>query len=386
LKKIPAFFFSLIVSVAWTVSSGACAHPILQDSLEGVWTAQTLNLQARVTLEEALALEPGRRLGSGPAEVLASQASFERYAKELARGLHGQVGGRPLTFDVKLVSRLSLADLRKEDIFTPALYQITAVIPSPGTGRLVLSQDFLKGKTDPTGSPWSVIDSVKLAQSPGGQIFEGPLSAAQAFVADPERASSAAGLAWAYLKEGFFHILTGYDHLCFVSALTLAASSLLNLVSVVGLFTLAHTFTLVLAVLGYAHLSSRVVEPGIAASIVVVALLNLAASRRAQAPLGWKRLAAAFGFGLFHGLGFAGGLLNAMRHLPGASQGLALASFSAGVELGHLGAVIPLYLLLRAGRQRWGQAFQWRALRWGSGLIAASGFYYLCLDLWQAFS
>ena len=92
---------------------------------------------------------------------------------------------------------------------------------------------------------------------------------------------------------------------------------------VVTAFTLAHTLTLTLAALNLVRLPERVVEPLIAASIVFVAVQNLFWPRRSR---GWIRLGAAFFFGLFHGLGFAGGLLEAMQGMRGAVVLLAIMS------------------------------------------------------------
>src|SRR5205807_1459282 len=81
-------------------------------------------------------------------------------------------------------------------------------------------------------------------------------------------------------------------------------------------FTVAHTLTLALSVLNIVTLGERVVEPMIAASIVFVAVQNVFWPRQSR---GWTRLAVAFAFGLFHGLGFAGGLKEAMAGMPRAA-------------------------------------------------------------------
>ena len=73
----------------------------------------------------------------------------------------------------------------------------------------------------------------------------------------------------------------------------------LDVISIVTAFTIAHSITLSLAVLGFVTLPSRLIESTIAASVVVAALNNVA-------PLIEKRLwIVAFVFGLVHGLGFA---------------------------------------------------------------------------------
>jgi hydrogenase/urease accessory protein HupE len=151
-----------------------------------------------------------------------------------------------------------------------------------------------------------------------------------------------------YFFHGVHHILTGYDHLLFVSILVLAAKTLWDLVKVVTAFTLAHSITLTLVALNLVHVPGWIVEPVIAASIVFVALQNLFWPEFSG---GRSRLAAAFFFGLFHGMGFAGGLLDVMQGLPRETAVLAILGFSVGVETGHQVVLLPLYGFLRAARQ-----------------------------------
>jgi hydrogenase/urease accessory protein HupE len=182
----------------------------------------------------------------------------------------------------------------------------------------------------------------------------------------------------AYLKQGIWHILTGYDHLLFVSGLVLAAVSLWDLVKVVAAFTLAHTLTLTLCVLNIVNLTSRVVEPMISLSIMLVALQNIFFPKKST---GWARMGIAFGFGLFHGLGFAGGLKDAMSELPAAALWISLISFSVGVEIGHQIVVLPLYTILRQIRRLrdpgkpWVFPDVWQ--KWGSWGICIAGGYFL---------
>jgi hydrogenase/urease accessory protein HupE len=151
-----------------------------------------------------------------------------------------------------------------------------------------------------------------------------------------------------YAWHGMHHILTGYDHLLFVAALVIAATSLWDLVKVVSAFTVTHTFTMTLSVLDLVRLPSSVVEPIIAGSIVFVAVQNLLFPRQSR---GWSRLAIAFAFGLFHGLGFAGGLLEAMDGMPSLNLAAALVSFTIGVELAHQLLIVPLFYVLKLVRE-----------------------------------
>jgi hydrogenase/urease accessory protein HupE len=193
----------------------------------------------------------------------------------------------------------------------------------------------------------------------------------------PETTTGAAILS-TYVWHGVRHILTGYDHVLFLCALALAAATLWDLIKVVTAFTVAHSLTLTLAALDMVHLSPRVVEPVIAASIVFVAAQNVlwpAQSRRAG------RLAVAFIFGLFHGLGFAGGLFDLMHHMPVQVILLAILGFSIGIEAGNQIILLPLFGLLKAARTfgdpisriRFATALQ----RAGSAVISCAGIYYL---------
>jgi len=119
-------------------------------------------------------------------------------------------------------------------------------------------------------------------------------------------------------------------------------------VKVVTAFTLAHTITLTLSVLNLVSLSKGIVEPMIAASIVFVAVQNVFWPRQSR---GWLRLVLAFSFGLFHGLGFAGGLREAMNGMPGVGLAAALIGFSLGVEIGHQAVVLPLFGAMAVGRR-----------------------------------
>jgi hydrogenase/urease accessory protein HupE len=127
---------------------------------------------------------------------------------------------------------------------------------------------------------------------------------------------------------GVEHILTGFDHIMFLLALMLRGGRLRSLLGIVTAFTVAHSITLSLAVLHVATLPSRVVEPLIALSIAYVALENMLFRR-----LPSRRWAVSFGFGLVHGFGFAGALIE--LGLPRRSLVEALVFFNVGVEAGQ---------------------------------------------------
>lgn len=150
-----------------------------------------------------------------------------------------------------------------------------------------------------------------------------------------------------FALEGVWHIWIGYDHILFLLSLLLPAAlvplgkkwavntrfsaTFWDVFRVVAAFTVAHSITLSLAVLGYVSLPARWVESAIAASVVLAALNNiypLCANRRALL---------AFSFGLIHGLGIASVLLD--MDLPAAQRLVSLLGFNLGVEFGQLAIV-----------------------------------------------
>ncbi|MBO6797873.1 HupE/UreJ family protein [Maricaulis sp.] len=144
-----------------------------------------------------------------------------------------------------------------------------------------------------------------------------------------------------YVKLGFEHILPkGLDHILFVCALFFASTRLKPLVLQVSSFTIAHTITLGLAISGLIVVPGQIVEPIIALSIAFVAVENILFKDMQK----WRPLVV-FGFGLFHGLGFAGVLSE--LGLPGSALVPALVSFNVGVELGQLTIIAAMYFALR---------------------------------------
>ncbi|WP_254026240.1 HupE/UreJ family protein [Mesorhizobium ventifaucium] len=142
-------------------------------------------------------------------------------------------------------------------------------------------------------------------------------------------------VAVAYVWLGVEHILFGIDHLLFVLALILLARRWSMIALTITAFTVAHSITLGAATLGYLNVPGPPVEAAIALSIVLVAV-EIVKSRAAgdvsiTARFPWL---VAFGFGLLHGLGFAGALSEV--GLPNHAIPVALLFFNIGVELGQL--------------------------------------------------
>jgi hydrogenase/urease accessory protein HupE len=168
-----------------------------------------------------------------------------------------------------------------------------------------------------------------------------------------------------FVAAGVRHILSGLDHLLFLVALLLVGGSVRRLLLVVSAFTAGHSITLSLAALAIVGPPSRIIEPAIALSIVIVGTDNLL-SRGGRDLRAWIAL----GFGLVHGFGFAG-VLQEMG-LPRRAVGWSLFSFNLGVELGQLLVVVMVAAALAALRSRSEQAGRRLAFA-GSVAVAAVG-------------
>ena len=162
-----------------------------------------------------------------------------------------------------------------------------------------------------------------------------PVSLAEVFTA-PKWTDTA----WTYGEAGFIHILPrGLDHILFILGIFLISMKLRPLLWQVTMFTVAHSLTLTLGVLGWVNLPPQWVEPLIALSIAYVAIENLFAHRLSR-----LRLPVVFLFGLLHGLGFAETLT--AFGLPKESFIWALLWFNVGVEAGQVALLIMAFFTL----------------------------------------
>jgi hypothetical protein len=224
-----------------------------------------------------------------------------------------------------------------------------------------------------------------------------------------------------YLRLGVDHILTGWDHLAFVIALLLLAGRLSEVAGLVTSFTIAHSVTLALAVLGLVRPDGAAVEALIGYSIALVAAENawLLGGRGLAVPLvvacgvlGLALLAAAgvgavsaptlvgiaifslchfalldrvdrparlragvaFAFGLVHGFGFAGVL--AEMALPTERLAPALFGFNLGVEVGQLAVVALVWPVLLWLERRAAHTWYRGVAEVGSAAVCGLGVYW----------
>ncbi|WP_372573720.1 HupE/UreJ family protein [Ruegeria jejuensis] len=152
----------------------------------------------------------------------------------------------------------------------------------------------------------------------------------------------------AYFLLGFEHILEGWDHLLFVFALFILVRNPWRLVGAVTAFTLAHSITLALATFGVLNVPGPPVEAVIALSIVFLAVEIVKGGESRFRLSEQKPWIVCFGFGLLHGLGFAGALADI--GLPSNDIPAALLAFNIGVEAGQLSFIGALALLVATWR------------------------------------
>lgn len=172
-----------------------------------------------------------------------------------------------------------------------------------------------------------------------------------------------------YIRLGFTHILPkGLDHILFVLGIFLLSVRVRPLLYQVTAFTLAHTITLGLSLYGVISLSPAIVEPLIALSIVYVGVENMLTAQLKP----W-RVFVVFGFGLLHGMGFAGVLVDI--GLPEGEYLNALIAFNLGVEFGQIAVIAGAFATFGA----WFRNRDWYRVRIvipGSLAISVVGAYW----------
>src|SRR6185295_11179060 len=143
-----------------------------------------------------------------------------------------------------------------------------------------------------------------------------------------------------------------------------------RLLMVVTSFTVAHSITLSMAVLGILNPPSSIIEPAIALSIVFVGFDNLLVKEGRDV-----RAWIAFAFGFIHGFGFA----NVLREmdLPRRALGWSLFSFNFGVEIGQMLVVLIVASALAALRSRSEKAGRQVAFVGSIVVIVAGAFWFV---------
>ena len=188
----------------------------------------------------------------------------------------------------------------------------------------------------------SLTDALVRVTLADGAVVTQVIKPAAPWLEIPRGAVSSSG---GYLLLGFEHILRGVDHLLFVlGLLVIVGRRWTMMLKTVTAFTVAHSLTLGAATLGWVRVPAEPLNAAIALSILFLGV-EIARQRRGGTSLTVERpWAAAFAFGLLHGLGFASGL--STLGLSTREIVAALLLFNVGVELGQL-AFVALFLAVR---------------------------------------
>ena len=277
-------------------------------------------------------------------------AAVERIASELRRRITFRAGDAPCRPGRAVIQGSRLGDGR-------VTLELTLTCPA-APARLAIRDDW----ADLFGEHYRTVARIETSSGPREAVF----------MPDARETTIELGLGRIGSGMGFFrlgveHILTGYDHLLFLLALLLRGGTFLSLLKIITAFTVAHSITLGLAVLGLVTVPARIIEPAIALSIVWVALENLL--RKDPPPQRWR---ISFFFGLVHGFGFASAI--EPLALPPGRLALALLGFNLGVEAGQafvVALLLPLLLWLR------GSAWEPRVVRAASLSVVAFGLIWL---------
>jgi len=172
-----------------------------------------------------------------------------------------------------------------------------------------------------------------------------------------------------YIELGYVHIFPrGMDHILFILALFLFSAKLKPLFLQVTMFTIAHTITLGLSVIGIISLPANIVQPLIALSIAYAGFENIFVKE-----LHKSRLLLVFMFGLLHGIGFATALND--FGMEKNSFLTSLISFNIGVELGQLSIIFIAFfgMAILFQKRPW---YRIRVLIPASLLIGLTGLYW----------
>ncbi len=364
-------WLSLVAAMVCLLVGSAKAHELSPAIADLSFEPAAFTIAIAVNLEVLVArIEPGAgdtnesanaadydRLRALPAEKLAEE--FDTFADDFLQGVAVTLDGAAQEVSVKSVTIPEVGDI---ELVRISQLIVTGPVPAEAKnlvwqwdaafGPIVLRAPAIAGAvTEPytaylTGG--SASDPIAIVGAEAQSVLE--------TVKD-------------YVWIGFTHIVPkGLDHILFVVGLFLLSTNMSPLLWQVTAFTVAHTVSLALGMLGIVTISPSIVEPLIALSIAYVAIENVFTSGLSR----WRPFVV-FGFGLLHGLGFAGVLTEI-----GLSSGqfvTGLISFNVGVELGQLTVILGCFLAvgLWFGAKSW---YRQRITIPASLAIAAIGLYW----------
>jgi HupE / UreJ protein len=152
-----------------------------------------------------------------------------------------------------------------------------------------------------------------------------------------------------FMYLGAKHMVTGYDHLLFLVGVIFFLYKLKDVALYVSLFTIGHSLTLLLGVLGHVNANPYIVDAIIGFSVVYKAFDNIDGFKRVLGFQPNTKIAVLI-FGLFHGFGLA----TKLQELALSQNGLIpnIVSFNVGVEIGQGLALVAVFIGLSYWRTR----------------------------------
>lgn len=243
-----------------------------------------------------------------------------------------------------------------------------------------------------SGVERSLINVIVRVIPSSGEEFQALLSAEQPSIEIPKAGEESSLLdhMGRYFSIGAGHFIIGADHILFLLGLVILVSGWRRLLWTITAFTLGHSLTLGLVATGLVTLPSMFMEFLIALTLLILAREICFGSSSQADSASWIRRHPAWmaaGFGLVHGCGFAGALLQ--LGLPSSAVLPALFAFNLGIEFAQVGMVLVVLALMRfVGR--WVLEHRRHAIQiataYGMGGLAA----FWCLDraiaVWPMFA
>lgn len=367
--RILSFLLAILILAAMPT---ARAHQVETVEFEFLQTDTEWWLEGQMDI--AYMLPETRKIPGGPplsreATMKAPPEELARIRRETEKTLRGIIritfAGRDVPF------RFAFPDFEKTPFVLPeeaadwALMTTRLIVDKqPGPGDLTIhwsgeeeSELIILTEDSEDGEVVSVLpgNSCKLLH------LAAPSSAAKGGV-KPSPPEQSAFPGW--IKAGYLHVVPlGFDHILFILGMFLMVPKWKPLLLQSTMFTLAHSLTLALSVLGWVDLPSKLLQVLIAFSIAFIGIENLVAPK-----LGKLRMAIILGFGLVHGIGIAGGLGEKLRDLPRAKLTEPLIGYNIGVELAQI-TILAAAFLFFLPLKKWEKT----AFTTGSVMISCAG-------------
>lgn len=344
----------LVAAATWVSLAGA--HEFKLDAVINTFV-KIEPAQAQLVVRAPLYLFKSAKFPVSGAEIEVdkSASAIERALAALQQDIALFENGRPLVAS-KASGRLSLPSDRSFADYEQAISHV-AEPPERGTS-IYIDQGYVDARISyPISSPRS---EFSIRTTAGPELGEAlklavryvPLEGdSRAMVITSSSNTVAFNPSWVRAAKGFAglgiaHILTGFDHLLFLVCLVIPLRGWRQILSVITVFTLAHSFTLIGSALRLAPSGAwfpPFVETAIAASIVYMALENIMGVDLE------RRILLTGLFGLVHGFGFSYGLQENFQ-FAGTHLLVSLFAFNVGIELGQimvLAALLPLLAMVQ---------------------------------------